>query len=142
MAVRNLARQLLAHEADQSRDPGDIAGAEERACAKLRFHLVRLVGLEGFLALLSRAHVLASAEVSWLSGVKVESDGSPKGLREAASAQGSVGATEGYVVLLAHILSLLVLFIGETLTLRLVRDIWPETTSNGTTLASKEETER
>src|SRR5690242_4331409 len=125
-AVRHIARQLLAQEADRSPDPEDIAGAAERACVNLRLHLARLVGLEGFIALLSRALVLARAEAPWLSEVTIETNGSPQGLREAASTQGAVEAAEGYTALLAHLLGLLVLFIGEALTLRLVRDIWPD----------------
>jgi hypothetical protein len=35
-------------------------------------------------------------------------------------------AAEGGVILLARLLSLLLIFLGETLTLRLVRDVWPE----------------
>ena len=37
---------------------------------------------------------------------------------------------ESRIVLLAQLLGLLVAFIGETLTLHLVRDIWPKTTLN------------
>jgi hypothetical protein len=37
---------------------------------------------------------------------------------------------EGRVVLLAQLLGLLVAFIGELLTLRLVRDVWPKLSLN------------
>ena len=142
MAVSNLARQLLAHEADQSQHPEDIAGAAERACAKLRLQLVRLVGIEGFLALLSRALTLAKTGVPWLTDVAVMPDGSLEGLQKAAPAQDKDGAAEGYVTFLGHILGLLALFIGEALARRLLCEVWPEMTQNGTTTGFMEETER
>jgi hypothetical protein len=51
MAERNLARKLLEYEANQSSNPKDTSAAEERAHAKLRFHLARLIGMEGYHAL-------------------------------------------------------------------------------------------
>jgi|GEM_PF-4835130 len=51
MAERNLDRKLLSHEANQSSDINDISCAEERAIAKLRLHLARLIGMEGYHAL-------------------------------------------------------------------------------------------
>ena len=88
--------------------------------------MVRLVGLEGFRALLVRALALARAERPWLSAVEVRQDGSLQGLGEAALQRDNAGATEGYAALLAQFLGLLITFVGETLTLRLASEIWPE----------------
>src|SRR5688572_28223507 len=82
----------------------------------------------GCRAVLSRALALASEEVPWLRALHVKSDGSLEGLdeleREAQVDPEEIA--EGGVVLLAQILGLLVAFIGERLTLRMVHEIWPK----------------
>jgi len=142
MAELHLARRLLMFEADQCPDPKDTAGAEERACRKLRFHLVRLIGREGYFALLTRALALAKAKTPWLSGVTITPDGSLEGLRNAALDQDAESTAEGYVAFLAHIIRLLVIFIGKTLTIRILSEAWPETIVDGAALGSKGETEQ
>ena len=85
------------------------------------------MGNGGFHALLSRALALASAEVPWLRAVHVKADGSLEGLDELASASWTrMRLSRAGVVLLAQLLGLLVAFIGENLTLRLVREVWPK----------------
>jgi hypothetical protein len=138
-AVRDLARQLLAAEAGDIRAPHEAVQAAERACAKLRLHLVRLVGLEGFRALLVRALALATADVPWLRAVQVQPDGSLQGLSEAATQQEGAGVAEGYAALLAQLFGLLITFVGETLTLRLAREIWPEAALGDTLSRPQEE---
>ena len=93
---------------------------------KLRPHLANLMGNGGFRALLSRALVLATPEVAWLHAVHIKADGSFEGLDELEASVDPEGIAEGRVVLLAQLLGLLVVFIGESLTLRLVRDVWPK----------------
>ena len=93
---------------------------------RLRPHLSILMGKLGFRALISRALVLANAEVPWLRAVHVRTDGSLEGLDELAAQVGPEELFKGNVVLLAQFLGLLVTFVGEDLTLRLVRDVWPK----------------
>ena len=138
LAGRKLARQLLAHEAGQSSDLEIIAEASERVCSKLRGHLTPLVGLEGYLALLMRALTMAKHSVQWLSPVEVMPDGNLDGLQKAATVQELDGASEGYVIFLAHILDLLIIFIGEGLTIRFLNEVWPEITMSSSYLESKE----
>ena len=123
--MREFAGRLIA---DETRE--DLSGIKTPAAfpvgEKLRTPLATLMGKLGFRALLLRALALASAEVPWLRAVQVQADGS----LEIAEAQ-KVPAVpeevvEGRVVLLAQLLGLLVTFIGETLTLRLVRETWPK----------------
>lgn len=140
MAERNLARKLLEYEANQSSDIKDISGAEERATAKLRLHLARLIGMEGYLALLIRALALAAVEVSWLANLEVTPNGLLKEREKSAKAH-NIDETEGYVTFMGHIIGLLFIFIGETLTLRLLYEVWPEITLKDTTIDSIEETE-
>src|SRR6185437_15796686 len=57
-------------------------------------------------------------------------DGSLKGLDELAS-QAQEETQEGGVVLLTQLIGLLLTFIGNDLTLRLVQDVWPEASFEG-----------
>ena len=122
--MRDLAVRLIAHEA-KGKQPPKIPLAflvDER----LRPHLAELMGMVGFRALLSRALVLASAEASWLHAVQVKTDGSLEGLGELEDRVSRDEFLDSCVVLLAQFLGLLVTFIGEDLTLRLVRDMSPK----------------
>jgi len=84
------------------------------------------MGKAGFRALLSRALALANAEVPSLRAVRVNADGSLEGFEELYAQLPPEEFFEGRVVLLAQLLGLLVAFIGENLTLRLVREVWPK----------------
>ena len=127
-AIRDFARRLIALEAVRDEPPG--AGAVE-VVEKLRLRLARLAGEAGFRSLLSRAVALANAEVSSLATVQVQAGGSleisfGQGNEHDAAAVRLVG---GAVV--AQLLGLLVTFVGEPLTLQLVRDAWPEASVAG-----------
>lgn len=91
-------------------------------CDRLRPHLATLMGNIGFKALLSRALALAAAENPSLLSLHIKADGS----FERAEAAVAVTAPEGGAALVVQLLGLLATFIGEDLTLRLVRDVWPE----------------
>lgn len=136
-AVRNLAQWLLAQEADESEHAATEALTALRVLDKLRLQLSRLVGVAGHQALLSRSLALAKAEVPWLEAVRIQTDGSLEGFGEKESRQ-NAKAAEGAEALLAQLLGLLITFIGEDLTLRLVRDIWQETPLKGTNLDAEE----
>jgi hypothetical protein len=125
-AIRDFARRLIALEA--ARDEPSVVGAREtvRVCEKLRRPLARLAGVAGFRSLMSRALALAKAEVSSLAAVQVRADGSLEGLDDAGPDRDAGAGGEAGVVVVAQLLGLLVTFIGEPLTLRLVRDAWPD----------------
>ena len=124
---RKLARRLLAAEAAR---PGaaDAPARHEavRVCEKLRISLTRFAGEEGFTSLLRRSLALARAQAPSLSRITVKPDCSLEGL-EALAAQDPRAGIEAGLAITAHLLELLVTFIGEPLTLRLVRDGWPDT---------------
>lgn len=121
--IKELVRRLIAFEA--MRKPSDgPGGATLRACETLRGPLAKFVGVAGFRSLLSRALVLAKAEISSLEAVQVGPHGSLEGLGECEQ---NYDADAGAAVM-AQLLGLLVTFIGETLTLRLVHDVWPDAT--------------
>jgi hypothetical protein len=89
-----------------------------RVCEKLRRPLVHLVGVGGFSSLLQRALSLAQRESPALARVEVLSDGGMAGLEGPA--------VEAVPILIAHLIQLLITFIGESLTRTLLQDIWPE----------------
>ena len=120
-AIRDLARRSIAREA--ARAPVGEAGL---VCLKLRMPLARLAGLAGFRSLMARALALATVEVPWLAPVRLRDDGSLEGFDEAGDRRDAVARSEAGVEIVAQLLGLLVMFIGEPLMLRLVRDAWPD----------------
>ena len=124
--MRNLAERLIACEAKGHKSSDAKGTMPFLTCEKLRPHLTVLMGNGGFRGLLSRALVLANTEVPWLRAVHVKADGSLEGLEELQAQTGPDGSFEGGVVLLAQLLGLLVAFIGEDLTLRLMTEVWPK----------------
>ena len=127
--MQGLARRLLA--AASSEPPLNVAEpcAPEslRVVEKLRVSLATLVGAGGFASLLGRALVLANRDVPSLQSVKIGADGRLEGFEELATDTGA-GALEGEaaVAITTHLLELLVTFIGESLTLWVVRETWPD----------------
>ena len=124
--IRELARRLLAVEAASQSASDSHAQEAVLVNEKLRISLTRLAGADGFAAILRRALALASTEVSALQSAKVSPDGRLDGLEPLTTHVGSV-AGAATVAITAHLLGLLVTFIGEPLTLRLVHEAWPET---------------
>ena len=123
--MRQLAERLLAVEAARHSEADSHVHEALRVCEKLRSSLTRFAGADGFTALMRRALALARAEVPSLQGVSVRQDGSIVGLEE-ISGSSKDGGAEATVAITAHLLALLVIFIGEPLTLRLVIDAWPD----------------
>jgi hypothetical protein len=124
--MRNVAARLIAVETK-----GKLSSERDRppavhVCEKLRPHLAMLMGKEGFRAVLSRALTVTSAEVPWLVAVRVTTDGSLDEWDKATAQVEPNDLTEGAVLLVAHLLGLLVAFIGDNSTLRLLLDVWPK----------------
>jgi hypothetical protein len=120
-AQRLIAYETRANNSSKNKTPGAF-----HVCEKLRPHLAMLMGKAGFRALLSRALTVAHAEFPWLRAVQINPDGSLAGW-EASQSQGDEKARDqGGVFLVAQLLGLLVAFIGENLTFRLVREAWPK----------------
>ncbi len=121
-----LAERLLGYEIDLGDEP-----AAFRVCEKLRQVLGKLLGTAGFQALLARALTLARAEAPALRAVKINAQGSLEGLSQLEPRARGGRVSKGEVVLVATLLRLLVTFIGEALTQRLVEDAWPEASLDG-----------
>lgn len=117
-----LARRLLALEAASQAATDMYTHESVRVFDKLRTSLGRFAGPEGFASLLRRALTLARADVPHLPSIKVQANGSVEGLEQLADD----GGADAAAAITAHLLGLLVTFVGEPLTLRLVRDAWPD----------------
>lgn len=100
-----------------------------RVCEKLQISLTRFAGSDGFKSLLRRALALARADVPALQTVKIKPDGSLDGC-EALAVDSANGGPEAAVGIIAHLLGLLVTFIGQPLTMALVREAWPDISLN------------
>ena len=123
--MRNLAKELIGYEASRHNFSEAVASDDFHVTDKLRPHLANLMGKGGFRALLSRALVLAKAEVSWLGAVRVKADGTLDGVDQLHSQIDPAEFLEGKVVLLAQLFGLLVAFIGLNLASHIVSEIWP-----------------
>ena len=123
--MRDFAQRLVAVEARGNKSSGRNGRAVfSGVVEKLRGPLVTLSGAAGFWALLSRSVALAGNEVRWLRAVRVKADGSLETPAEMAQLDNAEIAS-AEVILVAHLLGLLVTFIGAPLTLRLLQDAWP-----------------
>jgi hypothetical protein len=125
--MRNFARRIIACETNDGHKSAEAkTPSPSDVCERLRPQLAALMGNGGFRALLSRALALAGEEVHWLRAAHVKSDGTLEGLEEMDAQLSPDAMFAGRVALLAQLLGLLVAFIGEKITLRLVREVWPK----------------
>jgi len=121
--MRNLAERLLAYETAALNSFDHMTPAVFRVCEKLRSPLSALAGAAGFRTLLARALTLAKTHAHGMGAIQVNPDGSLEGLTRL---ENDGEAAEAGVLLIAQLLGLLGLFIGENLVLRLVLDVWPD----------------
>ena len=124
LTMRECAQRLVAREA-MGKKPFERNGrAFGGVIEKVRAPLAALTGVAGFRSLLSRALALANAEVRWLRAVHVKADGTMECPAEITQLDKEEIAN-GEVALLAQLIGLLVTFIGEALTARLLEDACP-----------------
>jgi hypothetical protein len=121
--TRDLARSLVACEADASTTPLHTELATVRVYERLRRQLGAPVGVDGFQALASRALALAKSESPRLSNVQVTANGGLRGLGEVESQTEADEDGEAGIILIAQLLGLFLTFLGEATTLRLIEDL-------------------
>ena len=123
-STRELARILLAAHlpATDPHGPPGVALVNEN----LRKSLIEFAGAEGFGSLLRRALALSSAQVPALQNARVRADGHVEGI-ESPLAQVGTAWESAAMAVTVQMLELLVTFIGERLTRRLVREACPDT---------------
>jgi len=126
--ARNLANQLVAYEAGVSKASQTVESAVLRVYEKLRGRLTALAGVAGFHSLAFRALTQARSDAPGLWEIEVAADGSLKGRGESEPTVDVVNdlAGEGGAVLIGRLLGLLLIFLGEPLTLNLISDLWPD----------------
>jgi hypothetical protein len=136
--TQDLARRLLTFEASHDNSSATGVDGAARVIDKLRLRLSKLAGVDGFRALLSRALTLAKAEVPSLNMVQVSADGSLEGFEGIEQDHGAGTTGQAGMILVAQLLELLVAFIGEPLTLRLVREKSPDASMDGANVRTEE----
>jgi hypothetical protein len=136
--IQDLARRLLAIEAKHDNSSDARVDVAVQVIEELRMRLIRFAGVDGFRSLLSRALTLAKAEVPSLNMVRVLADGSLEGFDGIDGSEGAEAATQAGIILVAHVLELLMTFIGEPLALRLVHDKWTEASLDKADLRTEE----
>ena len=127
--MRHFAKQLIAYEAEadpQSAHEGPIAFS---VIDKLSPHFITLMGNYGFQVMLERALAQAGKEVTWLRKISVNSEGLFHQLSELKEPMAVEIIFEGKVVFIAYVLEQLITFLGESFTLRMLRDVWPKVSS-------------
>jgi len=126
--MRALAKCLLTYEAIAGETSESMEAMTLRVYEKLRQSLGVFAGAAGFHSLASRALALARSEAPSLSAARITEDGSLQGLGEfkpEINIDKHRTGEEG-VILIARLLGLLLVFLGEALTLRLLKDTWPD----------------
>ncbi len=141
-AARSLAAWLLQYEGGDADNVDAVLEAAERTCQKLCTRLARLVTTAGCQLLLARAIHLAEAEAPFLQGVRAGTVPGPclEGVQDSTAGATGEQARSGLVAMIAHLIGLLGLFIGDHLTRRLVHDVWPDAplVEDGTGSAAEE----
>ena len=135
--TRDLARTLVASEADASTVSLQTGAATMRVYERLRRQLGAPVGVDGFQALASRALVLAKSESPHLGAVQITANGDLRGLGE-VDAQAEENGDAG-IILIAQLLGLFLTFLGEATTLRLIEDLRGQVDVRSELLASAAE---
>ena len=120
---RDLARSLVASEADASATSLQTEPATVRVYERLRRQLGAPVGTAAFRSLASRALALAKSESPRLSNVQVTASGDLQGLSEVESQADADDDGEAGIILIAQLLGLFLTFLGRATTLRLIDDL-------------------
>jgi hypothetical protein len=125
--MRYLARYLLTYEGMSAKSSESMESATLCVYEKLRQSLSAFAGVAAFESLAFRALTQAKSEAPSLWAVQIAADGSLQGLGE-FEPQIDIDkdlAGEGGTILIDRLLGLLLIFLGEALTLSLLRLAWP-----------------
>lgn len=128
--VERLASRIVEDEAQRipasAHDVDIILGV----CDKMHPPLSRMAGTISYQALLSRALVLALPDAPTLAALRFEGDGrlvfDPK--NPPAVALDPDAVRHDAIVLVTAFLNLLMTLVGDVVTVRIIRQVWPEVT--------------
>jgi hypothetical protein len=121
--THDLARSLIASEADANKTSLQTELATVRVYERLRRQLGAPVGVDGFHALASRALALAKSQSPRLGAVQVTANGGLRGLGEVEFQTEADEDGEAGIILISQLLGLFLMFLGEATTLRLIEDL-------------------
>jgi hypothetical protein len=121
-------RRMLTREAGTGANAPAIAAAARRLCERFAERLTPLIGNAGVAAICARSLHLSQRNVPGLAPLRASAPGdAPFALLQLSlEQQEPAAATDAAVALLATVSELLALFIGESLTTRLLREAWPD----------------
>ena len=117
------ALRLLENEGHSGSSSEERSAAAAQVYDKLNAHLSPLLGPEGVRALFARSVKLSKPEIACLAELG-GFDGAEK-LRACLQALDPQAATEAAAVLFGAFLDLITMFIGDRLTVQLLRKAWP-----------------
>ena len=117
---QELASSLLANPSHNVED--DMG----RVLQRLHVVIGRLAGVTGSFSLMARALHLAKVEVPWLGTFQITDEGLLSGSEEGVLPRDPAMRRQGGVIPVAHVIELLHTFIGERLTLQLIKEAWPD----------------
>lgn len=123
--VRELAKYLVAFEsciASPPRTPGIL---EFRIFARLCKPFAAISGNQGLQPLLVRALESAHLDYPWLETARVSLDGEVQGLGSLGQSLSEGAAAAGELAMIASLVELLRTFLGDGVTMQLLRSIWP-----------------
>ena len=134
-AQRRLALKVLTQRVSSAPEGEALAAAARSTYDDLAHVCSPLIGQVGVDALTARALHLAQQEYSWLvDGRDPEHAQDPFApVLARLAGQDPAAATEGAAAVFAMLVGLLVTFIGEPLTTSLIRNAWPEASSDAHT---------
>jgi hypothetical protein len=121
--TRDLARSLVAREANSSTTSLQTEPASVRVYERLRRQLGAPVGTDGFQSLATRALALARSESPRLDAVQIMANGGLRGLGEVESQTNCDEEVGVGIILIAQLLGLFLTLLGESTTLRLIEDL-------------------
>jgi len=119
----DLARRLVTSDAEADPYHLPTEQATVRVYEKLRRQLGALVGVHGFQVLASRALALTKLESPRFATVQVMANGTLTGLSENESESEAEENGETVINLIAQLIGLFLVFLGEATTLRLIEDL-------------------
>jgi len=135
--MRLVSECLVANESKGRKRRVKTAPSSFQTPDRLRPQMATLMGTAGFRAMLLRALVLAKADAPWLDKAHVSPNGPVEFTDESDLPASEEAIREGEIVLMAQLLGLMEVFIGEKLTLQIVHDVWPKLNLQGSNVKRK-----
>lgn len=131
--LHETVRSILAQETARSQDPARVALGVERALRGLQVAFSNVIGPAGFEGVLRRAIHLARPQHPWLqrTDVVVLPEVTLAELTATAEREGPEQVEAGAELIMVTFVSLLATFIGEELTLSVLRGRWSRPVATG-----------